>query len=411
MRDLEISGMRLSSSVSTEWNVVISEPGSPDVEEKMYGSYNHDQEAESPRVYFDDDESGSLEGMNRDFDYSSLSINLQSGADVTAQLIPVPPDGGYGWIIVLAAFFSNLIVDGVCTSFTEFKNSYSQYFHASDAATALIGSLLIGVYLLVEKLIDFSLGPVVGGLVNKYGARKVVVTGGIGFGMIYLPAIVAVGYYFESKRAIATGIAVAGSGVGTMIMPFITDYCITSQSNHFYFGNRVGSSNIQDDIFPEFGWKYTVWILAVIVFLCALFGILYRPLKAPSILQKDQELIPLRAALRKMSEADEENRAISQMSSDQDSPVKRYSRIEAENVHDDPVMARLRNALSECENDNDTSPSTPVRQPLSPVLENAMSKNRAGSAYQAPTTTSTRSRKQTLTSGMASQGYYSYIKA
>lgn len=35
---------------------------------------------------------------------------------------------------------------------------------------------------------------------------------GVGFGFIYLPAIVTVGYYFEKKRAFATGIAVCGSG-------------------------------------------------------------------------------------------------------------------------------------------------------------------------------------------------------
>jgi len=35
---------------------------------------------------------------------------------------------------------------------------------------------------------------------------------GVGFGFIYLPAIVTVGYYFETKRAFATGIAVCGSG-------------------------------------------------------------------------------------------------------------------------------------------------------------------------------------------------------
>ena len=40
---------------------------------------------------------------------------------------------------------------------------------------------------------------------------------GIGFGLIYLPAVVCVGYYFESKRALATGIAVCGSGVGTFV--------------------------------------------------------------------------------------------------------------------------------------------------------------------------------------------------
>jgi MFS family permease len=49
---------------------------------------------------------------------------------------------------------------------------------------------------------------------------------GIGFGLIYLPAIVVVGYYFERKRALATGIAVAGSGVGTFVFPPVAVYLI-----------------------------------------------------------------------------------------------------------------------------------------------------------------------------------------
>ena len=40
---------------------------------------------------------------------------------------------------------------------------------------------------------------------------------GLGFGLIYLPAIVSVSMYFEKKRAFATGIAVCGSGFGTFI--------------------------------------------------------------------------------------------------------------------------------------------------------------------------------------------------
>ena len=31
--------------------------------------------------------------------------------------------------------------------------------------------------------------------------------GGLGLGLIYLPAIVSVGFYFESRRALATGIS------------------------------------------------------------------------------------------------------------------------------------------------------------------------------------------------------------
>ena len=29
-------------------------------------------------------------------------------------LPPIPPDGGYGWVIMIASFFCNVIVDGVC---------------------------------------------------------------------------------------------------------------------------------------------------------------------------------------------------------------------------------------------------------------------------------------------------------
>ena len=93
-----------------------------------------------------------------------------------------------------------------------------------------------------SKVLFFRAGPIVGGLVNKFGCRPVCIAGGIvacvslvlstfapnvpllmltyglmggfGCGMIYLPSIVSVGYYFEKRRALATGIAVCGSGVG-----------------------------------------------------------------------------------------------------------------------------------------------------------------------------------------------------
>jgi MCP family monocarboxylic acid transporter-like MFS transporter 14 len=41
---------------------------------------------------------------------------------------------------------------------------------------------------------------------------------GFGFGLIYVPAIVSVGYYFDKKRSLAIGIAVCGSGLGTFIL-------------------------------------------------------------------------------------------------------------------------------------------------------------------------------------------------
>ena len=43
---------------------------------------------------------------------------------------------------------------------------------------------------------------------------------------VYLPAIVAVGYYFEQKRALATGISVCGSGVGTFLFAPLATYLL-----------------------------------------------------------------------------------------------------------------------------------------------------------------------------------------
>ena len=59
-------------------------------------------------------------------------------------------------------------------------------------------------------------------LENAYAASFISSFAGIGFGFIYLPAIVSVSMYFESKRAFATGIAVCGSGLGTFIMAPVT---------------------------------------------------------------------------------------------------------------------------------------------------------------------------------------------
>lgn len=41
--------------------------------------------------------------------------------------------------------------------------------------------------------------------------------------MIYMPAVLTVGFYFEKWRALATGLALCGSGVGTFVMAPLTD--------------------------------------------------------------------------------------------------------------------------------------------------------------------------------------------
>lgn len=45
--------------------------------------------------------------------------------------------------------------------------------------------------------------------------------------MLYLPSIVSVGYYFEKKRALATGLAVCGSGIGAFIFAPLSDFLLS----------------------------------------------------------------------------------------------------------------------------------------------------------------------------------------
>ena len=49
---------------------------------------------------------------------------------------------------------------------------------------------------------------------------------GVGFGLMYLSAYVMIGHYFERRRALATGLAACGSGVGTFIFAPLSMFLI-----------------------------------------------------------------------------------------------------------------------------------------------------------------------------------------
>ena len=137
------------------------------------------------------------------------------------------PDGGFGWVVVFSSFSISLLVDGLCFSQGVFLKSFATEFGTELGTTSWISSVLNGTYMFV--------GPVVSALTNIYGCRRVAFCGailatgslvlstfspnfgvmvftygflgGLGFGMMYLPAIVMVGYCFDKRRALATGIA------------------------------------------------------------------------------------------------------------------------------------------------------------------------------------------------------------
>ena len=90
--------------------------------------------------------------------------------------------------------------------------------------------------------------------------------GGFGLGLIYLPAIVSFGFYFESKRALATGISVCGSGVGTFVFAPLANWVLVN-----------------------YGWKTSNLVFAGICLLCIIFGLFMRPLEEVLPTQEDKE--------------------------------------------------------------------------------------------------------------------------
>lgn len=60
----------------------------------------------------------------------------------------VPPDGGWGWVVMMASFFCNIIVDGIIFSFGLVVTNLAESFQVPVSTVSWVASLLAGFYLL-----------------------------------------------------------------------------------------------------------------------------------------------------------------------------------------------------------------------------------------------------------------------
>lgn len=163
-----------------------------------------------------------------------------------------------GWIVVAAAFALTFIGFGSAYSFSAFMTPLATEFGGSRAAIALIFGSAGFLY--------FGLGAISGPLADHFGARRFAVSGmallatglvlagharnlaevyiayglgvGGGIGLAYVPVLAAVQRWFVARRALASGLAVSGIGVGTLVVAPLAAWSI-----------------------GMFGWRPTFWIL------------------------------------------------------------------------------------------------------------------------------------------------------
>ena len=142
-----------------------------------------------------------------------------------------------GWWVVAGAFLCMLTGFAMVYSFAAFFSPLEAEFGAQRGETSLVFSIAAFLY--------FSLGSVAGSIADRIGPRAVVAGGlllvaaglvvaslangllavylgyglgvGAGVGLSYVPSVAAVQRWFQRGRGTASGIAVAGIGVGTLI--------------------------------------------------------------------------------------------------------------------------------------------------------------------------------------------------
>jgi MFS transporter, OFA family, oxalate/formate antiporter len=152
----------------------------------------------------------------------------------------------HGWLVVAGAFAVTFVGFGSAYTFSAFVESLQRDFGASRGSVSLVFSLAGFLY--------FGLGVVSGPLADRWGARRLAVAGmvltglglaiasaarnlvevyaayglgvGLGVGCAYVPAVGAVQRWFVRRRGFASGLAVSGIGVGTLVMPPLAAFLI-----------------------------------------------------------------------------------------------------------------------------------------------------------------------------------------
>ena len=185
-------------------------------------------------------------------------------------------NGILAWIVCFGMLISNIIVQGINNAFGGILSTIISEFNSDLASAALIPSIHSAAY--------YFAGFICSILVKWYSFRSLVFIGGVGSciafvasfyatsitsltvsygllggmanGIVYVPGLIACGFYFDdSKRALATGIATSGSGVGIVVIPLLVNY-----------------------VNENFGWRHSMLLLCFISPIICLVALIMLPL-------------------------------------------------------------------------------------------------------------------------------------
>ncbi|XP_037541168.1 monocarboxylate transporter 10 [Nematolebias whitei] len=192
----------------------------------------------------------------------------------------VHPEGGWGWVVMLASMWCNGSVFGIQNSFGLMFLSLLREFgseHDPDLRfrTSWVGSLSMGMIFFCSPIVSVftdifgcritAVGGAAVGLVGLLASSYVKSLGvmyftyGIvfacGCSFAYQPSLVILGHYFKKRLGLVNGIVTAGSSIFTITLPFVLSGLLS----------KVGLQN-------------TMRILCIFMFVLMLASFTYRPL-------------------------------------------------------------------------------------------------------------------------------------
>ncbi|XP_078588070.1 monocarboxylate transporter 2-like [Branchiostoma floridae x Branchiostoma japonicum] len=187
-----------------------------------------------------------------------------------------PPDGGWGWMVVVGGFIVNGCAAGTFRSLGVLFLAFRQQFDASSAETAWVTSIMMCVM--------YLLAPFATALASTAGFRPVIMLGGVlsaagyvisafasrvyhlylaigcltglGCALTVSPMMTIVGQYFSKRRPVANSLALLGASITSMTLPLLFQYLL-----------------------DEFGLKGALLILGGVMLQVIVAGALVRPLE------------------------------------------------------------------------------------------------------------------------------------
>ncbi|XP_076341330.1 monocarboxylate transporter 12-B-like [Tachypleus tridentatus] len=189
----------------------------------------------------------------------------------------IPPDGGYGWVVVFSGFVVALLSSGFMRSTGLIYVATLETFPDSTSRTV---SWVPGVL----AILTFGMSPLSSVLSQRKGCRFVTIVGalmgsvglflsyfapnvtyliftagvllGIGSAFSMTASIIIVGHYFVKRRALAQSISLSGASVGVFVLPSLIKACL-----------------------EEFELRGTYLILSSMVLHNCISGLLFRPVE------------------------------------------------------------------------------------------------------------------------------------